>query len=486
VNYYIILIIFLSYSAVLFGVSLLTARKAGNKAYFLGNRQSPWPVVAYGMVGASLSGVTFISIPGWVGSSSFTYLMVVFGYLAGYLVITFVLLPLYYKLNLTSIYTYLQQRFGFFSHKTGAFFFIISRLIGASFRMFLVINVLQLFVFDHIGVPFWVSVLLFLFLITVYSFKGGIKTIVWTDMLQTTFMLASMFIIINIILKQTGYSLLEMINMADEQGLSRILETDWKHDRFYLKQFFSGMFITIVMTGLDQDMMQKNLSCRSLKDAQKNMISLGFILIPVNLLFLFLGALLYLYAAHFGIDHPRLSDDLFPTLAFNHFGVFAGVIFFVGLIAAAYSSADSAITALTTSLSIDFLNLEEKRNLTEIKQIKLRYVLHFFITSLVFLTIVLFSLINNQAVIAMLFTIAGYTYGPLLGLFAFGLSSKAAIHDRYVPLIAILSPVLCYVLSQNSELLLWGYKFGFELLILNGLLTYAGLWIIRKPQQQTT
>ncbi len=485
-NYYIILIIFLSYSAVLFGVSLLTARKAGNKAYFLGNRQSPWPVVAYGMVGASLSGVTFISIPGWVGSSSFTYLMVVFGYLAGYLVITFVLLPLYYKLNLTSIYTYLQQRFGFFSHKTGAFFFIISRLIGASFRMFLVINVLQLFVFDHIGVPFWVSVLLFLFLITVYSFKGGIKTIVWTDMLQTTFMLASMFIIINIILKQTGYSLLEMINMADEQGLSRILETDWKHDRFYLKQFFSGMFITIVMTGLDQDMMQKNLSCRSLKDAQKNMISLGFILIPVNLLFLFLGALLYLYAAHFGIDHPRLSDDLFPTLAFNHFGVFAGVIFFVGLIAAAYSSADSAITALTTSLSIDFLNLEEKRNLTEIKQIKLRYVLHFFITSLVFLTIVLFSLINNQAVIAMLFTIAGYTYGPLLGLFAFGLSSKAAIHDRYVPLIAILSPVLCYVLSQNSELLLWGYKFGFELLILNGLLTYAGLWIIRKPQQQTT
>lgn len=485
-NYYIILIIFLSYSAVLFGVSLLTSRKAGNKAYFLGNRQSPWPVVAYGMVGASLSGVTFISIPGWVGSSSFTYLMVVFGYLAGYLVITFVLLPLYYKLNLTSIYTYLQQRFGFFSHKTGAFFFIISRLIGASFRMFLVINVLQLFVFDHIGVPFWVSVLLFLFLITVYSFKGGIKTIVWTDMLQTTFMLASMFIIINIILKQTGYSLLEMINMADEQGLSRILETDWKHDRFYLKQFFSGMFITIVMTGLDQDMMQKNLSCRSLKDAQKNMISLGFILIPVNLLFLFLGALLYLYAAHFGIDHPRLSDDLFPTLAFNHFGVFAGVIFFVGLIAAAYSSADSAITALTTSLSIDFLNLEEKGNLTEIKQIKLRYVLHFFITSLVFLTIVLFSLINNQAVIAMLFTIAGYTYGPLLGLFAFGLSSKAAIHDRYVPLIAILSPVLCYVLSQNSELLLWGYKFGFELLILNGLLTYAGLWIIRKPQQQTT
>ncbi len=485
-NYYIILIIFISYSAVLFGVSLLTARKAGNKAYFLGNRQSPWPVVAYGMVGASLSGVTFISIPGWVGSSSFTYLMVVFGYLAGYLVITFVLLPLYYKLNLTSIYTYLQQRFGFFSHKTGAFFFIISRLIGASFRMFLVINVLQLFVFDHIGVPFWVSVLLFLFLITVYSFKGGIKTIVWTDMLQTTFMLASMFIIINIILKQTGYSLLEMINMADEQGLSRILETDWKHDRFYLKQFFSGMFITIVMTGLDQDMMQKNLSCRSLKDAQKNMISLGFILIPVNLLFLFLGALLYLYAAHFGIDHPRLSDDLFPTLAFNHFGVFAGVIFFVGLIAAAYSSADSAITALTTSLSIDFLNLEEKGNLTEIKQIKLRYVLHFFITSLVFLTIVLFSLINNQAVIAMLFTIAGYTYGPLLGLFAFGLSSKAAIHDRYVPLIAILSPVLCYVLSQNSELLLWGYKFGFELLILNGLLTYAGLWIIRKPQQQTT
>lgn len=485
-NYYIILIIFLSYSAVLFGVSLFTARKAGNKAYFLGNRQSPWPVVAYGMVGASLSGVTFISIPGWVGSSSFTYLMVVFGYLAGYFVITYILLPLYYKLNLTSIYTYLKQRFGYFSHKTGAFFFIISRLIGASFRMFLVVNVLQLFIFDHIGIPFWISVLMFLLLITIYSFKGGIKTIVWTDMLQTTFMLVSLLVIISIILKQTGYSVSEMISLASDRGLSRILETDWKHDRFYLKQFFSGMFITIVMTGLDQDMMQKNLSCRTLKDAQKNMISLGFILIPVNLLFLFLGALLYLYAAHFSIELPRLSDDLFPVLALEHFGVFAAIIFFIGLIAAAYSSADSAITALTTSLSIDFLNLEEKENLTEIKQIRLRYVLHFFITSLVFLTIVLFSLINNQAVIAMLFTIAGYTYGPLLGLFAFGLTSKAAIHDRYVPLIATLSPVLCYFLSQNSEQLLWGYKFGFELLILNGLLTYAGLWIIRKPQQQTT
>jgi Na+/proline symporter len=481
-NFYLILSIFLAYSAVLFTVSIFTSRKAGNKAYFLGNRQSPWPVVAYGMVGASLSGVTFISIPGWVGSSSFTYLMVVFGYLAGYFAITFILLPLYYKLNLTSIYTYLNQRFGYFSHKTGAFFFIISRLIGASFRMFLVINVLQLFIFDHLGIPFWASVLLFLFLITVYSFKGGIKTIVWTDMLQTTFMLASLLIIITIILRQTGYSVHDMIQLADEKGLSKILETDWKHDRFYLKQFFSGMFITIVMTGLDQDMMQKNLSCRSLKDAQKNMISLGFILIPVNLLFLFLGASLYLYAEHFAIDIPQLTDELFPMLALQHFGLFAGIIFFIGLIAAAYSSADSAITALTTSLSIDFLNLEGKGFLTEIKQIRLRYVLHFFITSLVFLTIVLFSLINNQAVIALLFTIAGYTYGPLLGLFAFGLISKATVHDRWVPLIAIVSPLICYFLSKYSEQLLWGYKFGFELLILNGLLTFAGLWIIVKPK----
>lgn len=482
-NPFTFLIVFLLYTMLLFGVSLITSRKSSNSAYFLGNRKSPWFVVAYGMVGASLSGVTFISIPGWVGTSYFTYLMVVFGYLAGYVVITFVLLPLYYNLNLTSIYTFLFKRFGTYSHKSGAFFFIISRLIGASFRMFLVINVLQIFIFDLLGVPFWISVLIFLGLITLYSFKGGIKTIVWTDMLQTTFMLVALGITIMIILQQTGYSLVEMIDLTKEKGLTKIIESDWRHDRFYLKQFLSGMFITIVMTGLDQDMMQKNLSCKSLKDAQKNMITLSIILIPVNLIFLFLGATLFVYAEQFHIDIPALSDDLFPMLALKHFGFAAGIVFFIGLIAAAYSSADSAITALTTSLSIDFFGIENNKNLTESKQIRLRYILHFFVTSLVFMTIVLFRSINDQAVIAKLFTIAGYTYGPLLGLFAFGLFNKAKIYDKWVPLVVIISPILSYLLSIYSESLLWGYKFGFELLIVNGFITYIGLtFLIHNTQ----
>jgi Na+/proline symporter len=468
-----VLLIFLGYTALLIGVSVITSRRANNESYFVGNRQSPWLVVAFGMIGTSLSGVTFISIPGWVGSSQFSYMMVVFGYVAGYAVISLILLPLYYRLKLTSIYSYLDQRFGFWSYKTGAFYFLLSRLIGASFRMFLVVNVLQLFIFDHYNIPFWVTVVIFMLLITIYSFKGGIKTIVWTDMLQTIFMLTALIVTIYIILNKLDFSLGEMISRINEQGYSKIVISDWRHDRFYLKQFFSGMFITIVMTGLDQDMMQKNLSCRNLKDAQKNVTSLSILLIPANLIFLFLGASLYVYATIHNITIPQLTDNLFPELAFNHFGIFAGMVFFIGLIAAAYSSADSAITALTTSVSIDFLGLEKVNN-------HKRYFIHFTITLIILSIIIIFREINNEAVIAQLFTIAGYTYGPLLGLFAFGLFTKHALKDKFVPLVAFLAPLLTYLININSNWLFNGYQFGFELLILNGILTFTGLWIIKK------
>jgi len=476
----IIFISFISYTFLLFLVSWITSKRANNKTFFIGNKQSPWFVVAYGMVGASLSGVTFISVPGWVGDTQFSYMMVVLGYLVGYFIIAQVLLPLYYKLNLTSIYSYLESRFGYWSYKTGAFYFLLSRVIGASFRMFLVVNVLQLFVFDAWGIPFGITIALFILLIWLYTFKGGIRTIVWTDTLQTTFMLLAVGISIYLISKSLNFSLSSLISTVADSDYSKMIFTEWQDKRFVVKQFLSGAFIAIVMTGLDQDMMQKNLSCRNLKDAKKNILTLSWILVPVNLLFLFLGASLYLYANQKGIQIPELTDDLFPTIAINHLGVFAGLVFIIGLIAAAYSSADSALTALTTSFSVDFLGIEKKSNLNEKQRIRIRTIVHIGISLLVLVVIIVFRAINDQAVIAKLFTIAGYTYGPLLGLYAFGLLTKHSVKDKWVPVIAIISPVVCYILSIFSESLFNGYKFGFELLIVNGLITFLGLYSVRK------
>ncbi|MCK4360574.1 MAG: sodium:solute symporter [Bacteroidales bacterium] len=475
-----ILLSFLTYTLLLFIISWITSRKAGNEAFFVGNRVSPWIVVAYGMIGTSLSGVTFISVPGWVGTTQFSYMVVVFGYILGYFTIATVLLPLYYRLKLTSIYTYLEKRFGFWSYKTGAFYFLLSRIIGASFRMFLVVNVLQLFVFDAWGVPFWVTVTIFMILILLYTFKGGIKTIVWTDTLQTTFMLLAVVFSVVVIVRHLNTNFSEISAQVFNSDYSEMFFYKWQDKRFFLKQFFSGVFIAIVMTGLDQDMMQKNLSCRNLKDAQKNMISLSFILVFVNLLFLFLGAVLYIYTNSKGITIPDLTDDLFPTVALKYLGTFAGVIFIIGLISAAYSSADSALTALTTSFSIDFLGFNKNKDLSEKRKIKIRYIVHFCIATLVIFVIVIFRVINDQAVISKLFTIAGYTYGPLLGMFAFGLFTKKSIKDKWVPIVALISPVICYIISENSEKWLNGYKFGFELLILNGIITFVGLYLIKN------
>ncbi len=477
-----ILIIFLIYTALLFFITWLTARKATNRAFFIGNKQSPWMVVAYGMIGASLSGVTFMSVPGWVGDTQFSYMMVVLGYLFGYFAIATVLMPLYYRLNLTSIYSYLESRFGFWSYKTGAFFFLLSRTIGASFRMFLVVNVLQVFVFDAWGVPFTVTTLIFIILILLYTFKGGIKTIIWTDTVQTTFMLLALVITIYMVTKNLGMDFGQMFNTVWDSEYSKMVFGDWHDKRFYLKQLLSGAFIAIVMTGLDQEMMQKNLSCRSLKDAQKNMFSFSLVLVFVNFLFLFLGAALYLFTTMKGIGLPERSDDLFPMIAINHLGPLAGLVFIIGLISAAYPSADGALTSLTTSFSIDFLGLNKNEHLTEKQKERTRYLVHFSFAMVLLAVIVIFRAINDRAVIDKLFTIAGYTYGPLLGLYSFGLFTRWKVKDKWVPLIAVISPVLCYFLSIYDQMLLNGYNFGFELLIINGIFVFSGLVLIRKKQ----
>ena len=471
--------VFISYTVLLFIITWLTARKATNRGFFIGNKESPWFVVAYGMIGASLSGVTFMSVPGWVGTTQFSYMMVVLGYLVGYAVIATVLMPLYYRMNLTSIYSYLESRFGKFSYKTGAFYFLLSRTIGASFRMFLVVNVLQVFVFDAWNVPFFVTTLIFVVLIILYTFKGGVKTIIWTDTLQTTFMLAALVVTTVVIVRMMGGGFSGMLSQVVDSGYSKMIFTDWGDRRFFLTQFISGAFIAIVMTGLDQEMMQKNLSCRSLKDAQKNMFTFCTILVGVNFLFLFLGASLFVFANSRGIAIPVRSDDLFPTIAFQYLGPVAGMVFLIGLISAAYPSADGALTSLTTSFCIDILGLNKKTDLDEKKKQRIRYLVHISFAMLLLTVIVVFRAINDRAVIDKLFTIAGYTYGPLLGLYAFGLFTKFDVKDRFVPIVAVISPAICYLLNIFSYVLFNGYQFGFELLIVNGFITFAGLFLLR-------
>jgi len=466
------------YFLVLLVITYFTSRNATNLTFFLGNKKSPWYVVAFGMIGASLSGVTFMSVPGDVMNKQFTYMMMVLGFLAGYIVIATVLMPLYYRLNLTSIYSYLEKRFGNSTYKTGASFFLLSRIIGASLRMFIVVNVLQIFVFDAWNIPFFVTIIIFIISILIYTFKGGIKTIIWTDTLQTTFMLLAVILSIVFISKELGLSFGGLITKVFQSDYSKMLVTDWSSKQFFLKQFFSGMFIAITMTGLDQEMMQKNLSCRSLKDAQKNMFSFSIVLVFVNLMFLVLGAILIFYANTRGITVAN-TDDLFPTIAIHHLMPIAGIIFIIGLISAAYPSADGALTSLTTSFSIDILGLN-KFAISEEKKIKLRYLVHIGFAIILMLCIFIIRSINDEAIIQTLYKVAGYTYGPLLGLYSFGMFTKWQVKDKWIPLVAIASPIICYILSTYSVNIFWGYKFGFELIILNGALTFFGLWLLRK------
>ena len=474
-NANIILLIFIIYFLVLLFISRLTTKKSSFNDFFNANRSSPWYLVAFGMIGTSLSGVTFISVPGEVGNSNFSYFQVVLGYLLGYYVIAKVLLPLYYKLNLVSIYTYLDQRFGYYSYKSGAFFFLLSRTIGAAFRLFLVAGVLQLAVFNQLGMPFYFSVLITILLIWIYTFKGGIKTIVWTDALQTFFMLSAVIITILIILDEMNLSFFESIELVKNSNYSNIFYFNWKSSNDFFKQFFSGALLAIVMTGLDQDMMQKNLTCKNLSDAQKNIFWFCVILVIANLLFLSLGALLYIYSESLNIPIPQRSDDLYPLLALNNLGEMTSIIFLLGIIAAAYSSADSALTSLTTSFCIDFLNIDNSSN-----KKRIRFFVHIGFSIILFIVILIFKEINDESVINSIFKAAGYTYGPLLGLFSFGIFTKYKVKDRYVLPICVLSPALSYLVNMNSEQLLFGYRFGFEILLLNGLITFIGLFLIRK------
>ena len=473
-----ILFLIAGYFGVLMLISFLTNKGGTNAEFFKANRQSPWYLVAFGMIGASLSGVTFISVPGWVEASQFSYFQVVLGYTVGYAVIGLVLLPLYYKLNLTSIYTYLDGRFGRYSYKTGASFFILSRIVGASFRLYLVAVVLQNLIFDGLNVPFWATVTITILLIWLYTFKSGIKTIVWTDTLQTLFMLIAVGVTIVYVSEDLGINSGNFFSYLADSNLSKMFFfEDWKSGDFFWKQFISGAFISIVMTGLDQDMMQKNLTCRNLKDAQKNMFWFTIVLTIVNFVFLALGLLLTVYAQQNGVDARR--DQLFPELATQgYFGIGVAIVFILGLIAAAYSSADSALTSLTTSFSIDILDIEKRYS--EKKQVVVRKTIHVIMSLVLIITIILFKyVIADATVIAKLFTFAGYTYGPLLGLYAFGLFSKWKVKDKLVPLVALATPILGYVISINS--LKWfGFEFNFFILVLNGALTYLGLVLIRR------
>lgn len=473
-----------AYFVMLLGIAWVTSRGATNRSYFLANNSAPWLAVAIGLIGDSLSGVTFISVPGAVGKNQFSYLPVVLGYAVGYWVIAGVLLPLYYRMQLTSIYGYLGSRFGPRTQKTGSVFFLVSRLLGAAARLYLAASVIQTFVFDKWGVPFWVSVTAIIALILIYTYKGGIQTLVWTDLFQSGFLVLGVVLSLVAIARELHLGPGGLLEIVTNSPHSQWFFGDWATPKNFWRQLLSGAFIAIVMTGMDQNSMQKNLACRSLRDAQKNLMLFSVIVVVVNILFLALGALLYHYAEVRGIAVPEKTDLLFPTLALQHLGVFAALVFVIGLTAATFNSADSVLTTLTTSFLIDIAGINEKAASSEESRTRLRHIVHLGFAAVLLLVILVFRAWNDQSVIDLVLKIAGYTYGPLLGLFTFGLFCRTRIRDRFVPVLCVASPVACWVLNKYSKVWLNGYTFGYELLILNGLLTLVGLWLISRMQSK--
>lgn len=488
----------IGYFLVLVAVSYFTSKNSSdNDTFFTANRNSKWYLVAFGMIGTSLSGVTFISVPGKVGAISgdqFQYFQFVLGNAIGFILVATMLLPLYYRMRLTSIYSYIEQRLGLYSYKTAAGIFLLSRTIGSAFRLYLVAIVLQRFIFDAYHIPFWLTVLTSLLLIWSYTFKGGLKTIIITDTLQTVFLVLSVFMTIYFVCDSLHFSIPQAFEQIKHSGYSKIFFTDdFVSNKFHvLKQILGGIFVTLAMVGLDQDLMQKNLSCKSIGEAQKNMFTFTGIFVIINLFFLSVGALLYVYASKNGIAMPTdaagnvRTDFLFPEIALNHLAVFPAIIFMLGLTAATFATTDSALTALTTSFCVDFLGLEKSENKSKVGAVNLRHWVHIGFSVALFLVIMLFNALNNAAVVSAIFTVASYTYGPLLGLYAFGLLlKKRNVRDRLVPLVCLVAPAACYALNANSKLILNGYIFDTELILINGLLTFAGLLIISKPSEKT-
>ena len=484
----ILLTFIIGYFLVLLVISHLTSKKSSdNDTFFVANRNSKWYLVAFGMIGTALSGVTFISVPGKVGAPSgdqFAYFQFVLGNAAGFIIIATVLLPLYYRLKLTSIYSYIEQALGTWSYKTAAAIFLLSRTIGSSFRLYLVVIVLQKFIFDSYGVPFAVTVLICLVLIWSYTFKGGLKTIIITDSLQTLFLVSSVFLSIYFICRSLNYNIFEAAEAIKNSSYSKVFFfNDFMSSHFHLsKQFLGGLFITVGMTGLDQDLMQKNLSMKNIKEAQKNMFSFTAVFVLINIFFLSVGALLYIYAQRYGISVGK-TDYLYPTIALQYLGIVPAMVFMLGLTAATFATTDSALTALTTSFCVDFLNFNKRGDTNSKKMVNVRHYVHIAFSGLMFLTIILFNALNNDAVVTAIFKVASYTYGPLLGLYSFGLfMSSRQVKDKLVPFICLISPAVCYFLSTESKALLGGYVFDNELIIVNGLITFGGLLLFSSPK----
>lgn len=492
----ILLSFLIGYFLILLGISYFTSKKSSdNSTFFTANRNSKWYLVAFGMIGTALSGVTFISVPGEVGNpagNEFKYFQFVLGNAIGFILIAAVLLPLYYRMNLTSIYTYIEERLGTYSYKTAASIFLLSRTIGSSFRLYLVVIVLQRFIFDSYGIPFWATVLISLGLIWSYTFKGGLKTIIITDTLQTVFLVSSVILTIFFICNSLDLNIFQAFETIKNSGYSKVFfYEDFITSKFHVsKQLLGGIFVTITMVGLDQDMMQKNLSCKNIGEAQKNMFTFTAVFVIINIFFLSVGALLYVYANKYGIAIPLDSitgkprtDFLFPEIAFNHLSAIPAIVFMLGLTAATFATTDSALTALTTSFCVDFLNFSKKVDINSALSIRNRHLVHVGFSLLMFLVVVLFNIVNNAAVVSAIFTVASYTYGPLLGLYGFGLFLKSrGVRDKLVPIICILSPAICFFLNANSKTLMGGYVFDNELIVVNGLITFIGLLIISKPQ----
>jgi Na+/proline symporter len=488
----------LGYFLILLGVAYVTSRNSTNDSFFIGNRSSNWVLVAFGMIGTSLSGVTFVSVPGTVGDftmsghKAFTYYQVVIGYVFGYAAIAYVLIPLFYRMNLTSIYHYLEQRLGRYAYKTGALFFIISRTVGATARLYLVINVLQIFILNEMGVPFIVTAMVILLMILLYTFEGGVKTIVYTDTLQTSFMLLGLVVCIGYILTQMDLSFGGALQTLSDRGYTRMLEFDPQQKSFFLKQIIGGAVIALTMTGLDQEMMQKNISVRTMRDSQKNILTFTTVMVIVNFLFLLLGGLLYLYMLDNGAVYDGkqllingrnvIGDDLFPYMAMNLFPQWVGIVFIIALISALFPSADGALTALTSSFCIDILGIRRREGMTEQSQKRTRMTVHLTFTVIFMLCILVFKWIDNKSIINVILELAGYTYGPLLGLFFFGILTRRSLRDDLsVPLVCLVSPVLCFVLSRSAPTLFGGYQIGLELLLINGMITFGGLWFLSRP-----